>query len=89
MRPRFTRSPSFESTAGSTVSEPATAIATTVIVPTAKEVKVAAPARNMPAIAIATVTPENSTARPEVAAAAWSDAWARFPAPAPRASRRR
>jgi hypothetical protein len=69
-RPLFTLSASFESTAGSTVSEPTTAIATTVIVPAANEVKVAAPARNIPAIAIATVTPETSTARPEVAAAA-------------------
>ncbi len=69
IRPLLTRSPSFESTAGSTVSEPITAIATTRIVPEAKDSNVLAPARYIPAIAIATVTPETSTARPEVAAA--------------------
>ena len=74
IRPRFTRSPSFESTAGSTVSEPKTAIATTRIVPVANDSNVEAPARYMPAIAVATVMPETSTARPEVAAAALSAA---------------
>ena len=48
---------------------PSIATATTSIVPTAKEVKTALPARNMPAMAISTVTPETSTALPEVAAA--------------------
>ena len=69
MRPFSTRSPSFDSTAGSTVSDPSTATATTMIVPTANDMKVALPVRNIPAIAIATVSPETSTARPEVAAA--------------------
>ena len=68
-RPFSTLSPSLDSTAGSTVSEPSIATATTSIVPTANEVNDALPARNMPAMAIITVTPETSTARPEVAAA--------------------
>ena len=64
-----TLSPSFDSTAGRTVTEPSMATATTSIVPTANEAKTALPARNMPAMAIITVTPETSTARPDVAAA--------------------
>ena len=62
MRPFSTRSPSFESTAGSTVSEPSMATATTIIVPTEKDMNVLSPERNMPAIAIRTVMPETSTA---------------------------
>ena len=46
------------------------ATATTTMVPVANEVNVAAPAKYMPAMAIMTVMPETSTARPEVAAAA-------------------
>ena len=65
-----TRAPTFDSTAGSTVSEPSIATATTTIVPVANDVNVAAPARYIPAIAIITVIPETSTARPDVAAAA-------------------
>jgi hypothetical protein len=45
------------------------ATATTSIVPTANELNTTLPAKNMPAMAIITVTPETSTARPEVAAA--------------------
>ena len=59
------------SIAGSTVTEPSTATATTMIVPMPNETKTALPARNMPAIAAITVKPETSTARPEVAAAAF------------------
>ena len=70
IRPFSMRSPSIESTAGSTVSEPSMATATTTMVPVANEVNVAAPAKYMPAMAIMTVMPETSTARPEVAAAA-------------------
>ena len=62
MRPRSTLSPSLESTAGSTVSEPSIATATTSIVPTEKDMNVVSPDRNMPAIAISTVKPETSTA---------------------------
>ena len=47
-RPFSTRSPSFESTAGRTVSEPSIATATTRIVPTANDMNVALPVRNMP-----------------------------------------
>ena len=39
------------------------------IVPTPKDVKIALPEKNMPAIATMTVKPEISTARPEVVAA--------------------
>ena len=68
-RPFSTRSPSFDSVAGSTVIEPTTATATTIIVPMPNDVKTALPASSMPAIAIMTVSPETRTARPDVAAA--------------------
>ena len=85
--PFSTRSPSQASSAGRTVSDPTTATATTMIVPVANDVKVDAPPRYMPAIATITVRPETSTARPEVAAAAASDAsWLR---PDSRSSRSR
>ena len=70
MRPLSTLSPHIDSSAGSTVSDPSIATATTMIVPVANEMNVAAPPRYMPAMAIMTVMPEISTARPEVAAAA-------------------
>jgi hypothetical protein len=47
------------------------------------------PAKNMPAIAIITVKPETSTARPEVAAAACSAACGPRPASRSSISRRR
>ena len=68
-RPFSTLSPSLESTAGSTVSDPRTAMPTTRIVPIANDWNTMLPAKNMPAIAIITVRPEMSTAWPEVAAA--------------------
>jgi hypothetical protein len=68
MRPRSIRGPSSSSTAGSTVSEPATAHATTVIVPLAMPLKTSERIVNMPAIAIATVVPDTSTVRPDVRA---------------------
>jgi hypothetical protein len=74
------RSPSRDSSAGSTVSEPSIATATTVIEPVANDVNVGAPARYMPAIAAMTVTPETRTDRPEVAAATSSAALALRPA---------
>ena len=89
MRPLFTRSPSFDRTAGSTVSDPTIAIATTRIVPVANERKVGAPARYMPPMAIITVKPETSTARPDVAAAASSAASSLRPAARSSRSRRR
>ena len=79
-RSRSTPSPSFESKAGRTVSEPSTATATTRIVARPSEANVASPVRNMPAIATITVSPEMSTERPEVAAAAASAAWPLRPA---------
>ena len=68
IRPRSMRSPSSSSTAGSTVTEPTTAHATTVIVPLARLLKTSASITNMPAIAIATVAPETTTVRPDVRA---------------------
>ena len=87
IRPFSIRSPSQASSAGRTVSEPTIATATTMIVPVAKEAKVGSPAMYMPAIATITVKPETRIARPEVAAAASSEA--RSPAPAARSSRSR
>ena len=72
IRPRSTRSPSLANTAGRTVSEPISAMATTSTVPMPKDAKVGEPIRNMPAIAVITTKPENSTARPDVAAAVCS-----------------
>ena len=66
--------------AGSTVSEPTIATATTMIVPTANADMPWMPARNMPAMATMTVRPEMSTERPEVAAAAATAADALRPA---------
>ena len=78
--PLFTRSPSFDRSAGSTVSEPSTDTATTRIVAAAKPLKVASPLRNMADIATITVTPEIRTERPEVAAAASIEAHSVLPA---------
>ena len=72
MRPRSMPSPSFESMAGSTVSEPSIAIATTTIEPVASPANSGSPAKYRPAMAAITVRPEISTVRPEVAAAAIS-----------------
>ena len=69
IRPRSTLVPSRDISAGSTVSEASIDTATTMIVPVAKDAKSGTPPRYMPAIAIITVMPETSTARPEVAAA--------------------
>ena len=87
--PFSTRSPSQARIAGSTVSDPTIATATTRIVPVANDSKVGAPARYIPAIAIITVKPETITARPEVAAAAASDASSLRPASRSSRSRRR
>ena len=87
IRPFSTRSPSFESTAGRTVSEPSIAIPTTTIVAIPNDMYILSPASSMPAIATITVTPEIRTERPEVAAAASSAAWC--PRPAARSSRSR
>jgi hypothetical protein len=84
-RPLSIRSPSVASSAGRTVSEPATATATTMIVPTANDRNTGCPTTNMPDIATITVNPEISTARPDVAAAASSAA--ALSRPAARSSR--
>ncbi len=78
-----------DSSAGSTVSEPSTATATTSIVPTANDWNTSLPAKNMPAIAIITVMPEISTAWPEVAAATSSASFGERPASRSSISRRR
>ena len=88
-RPLFTLSPSFDRIAGSTVSEPITAIATTRMVPVANDMKVAAPPKYMPAIAAITVIPDTSTARPEVAEAASRAASSERPRARSSRSRRR
>ena len=87
--PFSTRSPSQASSAGRTVRDPTTATATTMIVPVANEVNVGAPPRYMPAMATITVRPEMSTARPDVAAAAASDASSLRPDSRSSRSRRR
>ena len=87
MRPFSMRSPSQARSAGSTVIEANIAIATTRIVPSANAMKVLSPLRNMPAIATITVSPEISTARPDVAAATCSAS--RGSRPAARSSRSR
>ena len=89
MRPRSTRSPSFDSIAGRTVSDPSTEAATTSIVPIAMPVKMRLPAMNSPAIAMSTVQPEMRTACPDVAAARSSDALGSVPIARSSRSRRR
>ena len=88
MRPLSTRSPSFESMAGSTVSEPIIATPTTRIVPVAIEAKPLSPVKYMPAMAAITVRPDTRTARPDVAAAVSSAASASRPARRSSRSRR-
>ncbi len=88
-RPRSTRSPSFASAAGSTVTEPITAHRTTSIVPIAIDVKIRLSAMNIPAIAISTVAPEMRTAWPDVAAARNSAGRGSLPAARSSRSRRR
>ena len=69
IRGRSILSPSRLSTAGSTVSEPSTATATTRTVPIAIDRKTACPDSSSPHIETTTATPEVTTARPLVAAA--------------------
>jgi hypothetical protein len=63
------RRPSFTSTAGSTVSEPSTATATTMIDPVAREANVASAAKYSPNIDTMTARPETRTEWPAVSAA--------------------
>jgi hypothetical protein len=86
-RGRSTQRPSLASSAGSTVSEPITATATTRIEPVASDENVESPARNNPAIAMITAVPETTTACPEVSAAiSTASTWLR---PLARSSRSR
>ncbi len=73
--------------AGSTVSDPIMATATTIMVPMAYDMNVLSPENSIPAMAMMTVKPEIRTARPDVAAAA--SIAARSPLPARRSSRSR
>lgn len=68
-RPFSTRSPSSERSAGSTVTEPTMATATTISEARPIASNSAIPVKSMPAIATQTVTPETTMARPLVAAA--------------------
>jgi hypothetical protein len=72
-------SPRNESIAGRKVSDPSMATATTSVVPMPKPTKIGLPANSSPAIAVITVRPEISTARPDVAAASSTAAWAEWP----------
>ena len=67
------------SIAGRKVIEPSSATATTSIVPMPKPTKIGLPANSSPAIAVITVRPEMSTARPDVAAAISIAASAEWP----------
>ena len=68
-RGRSIARPSLTSSAGSTVSEPSTATATTMIEPVASEAKTTSPARYSPTIETITASPDTSTECPEVSAA--------------------
>ncbi len=89
IRPSSTWSPSSDISAGSTVTEPATAMSTTEMVATAKPANSCMPDRNIPAMATITVSPEISTDRPEVAAAIRSEDCGSCPAARSSRSRRR
>ena len=68
-RGRSTQRPSLASSAGSTVIEPSTATATTMIEPTASELNVESPMMNNPAIEQITAAPDTRIECPEVWAA--------------------
>ena len=87
-RPRSIRSPSSVSDAGSTVSAPVTAIATTAIVPAAIEAKPGRPEKIRPAIETMTAMPATTIARPTVAIVAASAASGSRPAARSSRSRR-
>ena len=66
IRPASAFGPSQASSAGSTVSEPMTAMPTTAIVPSAKPLKGPPPTKNRPDIAAITVRPDTRIVRPDV-----------------------
>src|SRR5215207_10269505 len=84
-RPFSTLSPSAAKVAGRNVRDPTTVVATARIIPIANDENSDAPAKNNPASEIMTVTPETTTARPEVAAAASTGPHDRARRRAPRA----
>ncbi len=86
-RGRSTQRPSLASSAGSTVIEPSTAIATTRMAPVASESKVAPPTTYRPVIEAITASPETMMECPEVAAAISTAST--VPAPRARSSRSR
>ncbi len=88
-RPFSTRSPSSDSSAGSTVTEPTMATATTISEARPIASNSASPVNSMPAIATHTVTPETMIARPLVAAAIRRAVPASRPASRSSRSRRR
>lgn len=88
-RPFSTRSPSSESSAGSTVTEPTMATATTISEARPIAWNSASPVNSMPAIATQTVTPETMMARPLVAAATRSAVCGSWPFIRSSRSRRR
>ena len=87
--PRSTRGPSQASRAGRAVSEPSTAMPTTVIVPMARPEKTSMPVAKSPPSEIITVSPDTTIARPEVAAATASASRCVLPAARSSRSRRR
>ena len=72
-------SPSHDSIAGRNVSEPITATATTIMVPTPNETNTAEPDSSIPAIEMSTTKPDTTIACPDVAAAAASAACGSLP----------
>ncbi len=86
-RGRSTQRPSFTSRAGSTVTDPSTAIATTRIDPVASELNVAPPKTYSPVIDAITAIPDTTIEWPDVAAAISTAS--RVVRPAARSSRSR
>ncbi len=86
-RGRSMRRPSLTRTAGSTVSEPSTATATTMMEPVASEANTALRARNRPSIETMTATPDTMTECPAVSAAI--SIASRWPRPRCRSARTR
>src|SRR6202012_714708 len=74
IRPLSTRPPSQDTMAGNRVSEPVTAMPTTMMAPTAIPLYSEYPVRNSPASAVMTVRPDTTIARPDVRAAT-ATAW--------------
>ena len=89
IRPASAFGPSQASSAGSTVSEPATAMPTTAIVPSAMPLNGPPPTKKSPAMVAITVRPDTTIVRPDVCAAMRSAAGNDRPAARSSRSRRR